>query len=160
MSTAGNSQEPGKGIKLTEEMRRFINNARANGTPCILATASPDGVPNAGFRGSMLVFDDGSLAYRERSQLSSLEHLESNPKVVVLFRDSRQEIGQEIGWKFRCTATVYRDGPINQQVMERLVETGLVLDPEIAGVAVVLRVDQIVSFSGQVLQERVPNLRW
>jgi len=28
-------------IELTEEMQRSINNARTNGNPCILATASP-----------------------------------------------------------------------------------------------------------------------
>ena len=157
MSIAGTSQElAGQGIQLTEEMRRLINNARANGTPCILATASPDGAPNAGFRGSMTVLDDESLAYRERGRLSSLEHLESNPKVVVLFRDP----GQGIGWKFRCAAAVYPDGPIYQRVMDQLVQSGLVGDQEIGGVAVVLRVDQIVSLSGEVLQQRTPGLSW
>ena len=157
MSATGNPQELARpGIKITEEMRHFINNARTNGTPCIISTASLDGVPNAGFRGSMIVFDDGSLAYRERSQLSSLGHLESNHKVVVLFRDP----GLEIGWKFRCAATVYRDGPIHQRIMDRLVEMKLVQDSEIGGVAVVLRVDQIVSLSGEVLQQRLPDLRW
>lgn len=157
MSATGNPQELARpSIKLTEEMHRLINNARADGTPCILATASLDGVPNAGFRGSMMVFDDESFSYRERAQLSSLEHLESNPKVVVLFRDP----GQDIGWKFRCAATVHRDGSIYHRVMDRLVQAGLVQDTEIAGVAVVLRVDQIVSLSGEVLQQRLPNLRW
>ena len=143
-------------IQLTEEMRSSINNARANGTPCILASASPDGVPNAGYRGTMMVFDDASLAYRERGQLSALEHLEKNPKVVVLFRDP----GQQVGWKFRCTATAYRDGLIYQQVMDRLAESGMAPDPEVSGVAVVLQVDQVVTLMGEVLQERVPNLRW
>ncbi len=143
-------------IQLTEEMRQSINNARANGTPCILATASPDGVPNAGFRGSIMVFDDRSMAYRERTQLSSLQHLEKNPKVVILYRDP----GRDIGWKFRCTAAVHAKGSVYQQVMARLAESGLIQDPEAEGVAVVLQVDQIVTLSGDVLQERVPNLRW
>ena len=143
-------------IQLTEEMRQLIDNARANETPCIMATASPEGAPNAGFRGSMMVFDEESLAYRERGQLSALQHLEANPKVVILFRHP----AQEVGWKFRCTATVYRDGPIYQKVMARLVAAGLIQDPESTGVAVILRVDQIVTLSGELLQERVPNLRW
>ena len=107
-------------IQLTEEMRSSINNARANGTPCILASASPDGVPNAGYRGTMMVFDDASLAYRERS--SPVEHMEENPKVVVLFYDA----GRQVGWKFRCSATVYRDGTIYQQVMDGLAGLGLI----------------------------------
>ena len=103
-----------------------------------------------------MVFDDGSMAYRERTQLSSLQHLEKNPKVVVLYRDP----GRDIGWKFRCTAAVHAKGSVYQQVMARLAESGLIQDPEAEGVAVVLRVDQIVTLSGEVLQERVPNLRW
>ena len=141
-------------IQLTTEMENSINNARANGTPCILASASKDGLPNAGYRGTMMVLDQGSLAYRERSP--SQDNLEENPKVVVLFYDP----GQQAGWKFRCTANVYRDGPIHQRVMERLTELGLTQDPGLTGVAVVLQVDQVLTLFGELLQERVPGQRW
>ncbi len=141
-------------IQLTEEMRSSINSARANGTPCILASASPDGIPNAGYRGTMMVFDDESLAYRERS--SPVEHMEENPRVVVLFYDA----GRQVGWKFRCSATVYREGPVFQQVMDRLAGLGLVQDSAPTGVAVVLQVDQVLTNFGELLQERVPGQRW
>lgn len=143
-------------IELTEEMQRSINNARANGNPCILATASTGGLPNAGFRGTIMALDGQSLAYRERGDRSTLEHLVANPKVVVLFRDA----AQELGWKFRCTATVYRDGSTYQQVMAKLAQLGLVEDPQAGGVAVVLQVDQITTLFGEIVQEREPNLRW
>jgi predicted pyridoxine 5'-phosphate oxidase superfamily flavin-nucleotide-binding protein len=143
-------------IQLTEEMRRFINNARASRNPCIIVTASPNGIPNAGYIGTVMAFDDGSLAYRDRSGRSPLEHIEANPKVVVLFRDP----SQEVGWKFRCTATVHRDGPVYDQVMSRLAESGLALDPKVMGAAVLLQIDQILTLFGEVLQERVLNLRW
>ena len=143
-------------IQLTDEMRRLINQARANETPCIMATSSPDGVPNAGFRGTMMVLDEESLAYRDRSPLSAVRQLEENPKVVVLFRHP----GEDVGWKFRCTAAVYRSGSMFQQVMDQLVAEGLLRDPGGTGTAVVLRVDQILSLYGEVLQERVPNLSW
>jgi hypothetical protein len=143
-------------IQLTDEMRHRINNARVDGYPCIMATASPEGLPNAGYRGSLMVFDDESLAYRERGQLSARNQLEENPKVVVLFRDSRSEVG----WKFRCTATLHSEGPVYQQVMDRLVELGYSADPQSEGVAVVLHVDQVLTLFGEVLQEREPNLRW
>ena len=143
-------------IQLTDEMCHLINNARANGNPCIMATASPEGLPNAGYRGSLMVFDDESLAYRERGQLSARRQLEQNPKVVVLFRDSRSEVG----WKFRCTATLHAEGPVYHQVMDRLVALGYAADPRSEGVAVVLRVDQVLTLFGEVLQERESNLRW
>jgi hypothetical protein len=43
---------------LTEEMRQAVNGARASGNPCIVATASPDGTPNAGFIGTVLAYDE------------------------------------------------------------------------------------------------------
>ena len=147
-------------IKLTDEMSRLINQARANGTPCMMATASPDGVPNAGFRGTMMVLDEEALAYRDRGPLSAMRQLEENPRVIVLFRRPGQEAGQDVGWKFRCTAAVYRDGPVFQRVMDRLVAEGLLRDADGSGTAVVLRVDQILTLYGEVLQERVPNLIW
>ena len=102
----------------------------------------------------MMVFDDASLAYRERG--SPVEHLEENPRVVVLFYDA----GEQIGWKFRCSATVYREGSIYQQVMDGLAGLGLIPDPAIPGLAVVLQVDQVLTNFGELLQERVPGLRW
>ena len=143
-------------IQLTEEMRRSINDARVSGNPCIVSTASPEGMPNAGYIGTMMAFDEGSLAYRDRSGASPLAHVEENPKVVVLFRDP----ASQVGWKFRCTATVHREGSVYDRVMSRLIESGLTLDVAIQSAAVVLQIDQVLTLYGDVMQERVPNLRW
>ena len=104
----------------------------------------------------MMAYADGSLAYRDRTGLSPLGLIEENPKVVVLFR----EPVQQVGWKLRCTATVHRDGPVYEQVMSRLAESGLALNPEVKGAVVLLQIDQILTLFGEVLQERVLNLRW
>jgi hypothetical protein len=143
-------------IELTGEMRQFINQARANQTPCIMATASTDGVPNAGFRGTVMALDAESLAYRERGEPAAVRQLEENPKVIILFRDP----ARNVGWKFRCTAAVYWDGPIFQRVMDGLVAEGLLSNFDGTGTAVVLRVDQILTLYGEVLQERAPGLSW
>ena len=143
-------------IHLTEEMRRLVNAARASGNPCILSTASPGGMPNAGFIGTMMAFDDRSLAYRDRSGGEPLEHIEEIPKVVVLFRDAVREVG----WKFRCTATVYRDGSVYHEVMRRLTSSGMALDPAVKPAVVHLQIDQILTLFGEVLQERVAGLSW
>ena len=143
-------------IQLTEEMRHLINGARARGNPCIVVTASPDGTPNAGFIGTMMAFDDGSLAYRDRSGREPLEHIEEKPKVMVLFRDSVQDAG----WKFRCTATVHRDGPVYQEVMSRLAASGMALDTTVKPAVVLLRIDQILTLFGEVLQERITGITW
>jgi len=143
-------------IHLTEEMRCFVDGARAGGNPCIVATASLDSTPNAGFIGTMMAFDEGSLAYRDRSGRQPLDHIDANPKVVVLFRDAVRDVG----WKFRCTAHVHHSGQVYNEVMRRLAESGLPSAPEVKAAVVVLRIDQILTLFGEILQERVPNLQW
>ena len=71
-------------IEITEEMVEGVNTALANRVPCILATAGSDGWPSMGYRGSMMVFDDGSLAFWERSYKDGIAHIKENPQVLVM----------------------------------------------------------------------------
>ena len=143
-------------IELTDEMRQLVNNARESGNPCIVATASPDGTPNCGYIGTVLTLDDSSFVYRDRTGRTPLEHIEENPKMVLLFRHSEQQTG----WKFRCTASVHREGTVYEDAINRLFESGLITDPELKTAAVVLRIDQVLTLFGEVLQEREPGLSW
>ena len=143
-------------IELTEEMRDLVNNARESGNPCIVATASPDGTPNCGYIGTVLALDESSFVYRDRTGRTPLEHIEDNPKVLLLFRHSERQTG----WKFRCIAAVHREGPVYEDSISRLFESGLISDPESKTAAVVLQVDQVLTLFGEVLQEREPGLRW
>ena len=144
-------------IQLTDEMKRLVNNAREDGFPCIVATASPDGTPNAGYIGTVLATDDSTFVYRDRTRRQPLEHIEENAKVIVLFRNAVADLG----WKFRCTANVERQGEVYDEMTRRLAESGLINDPEMEGAAiVVLRVDQVLTLFGEVLQEREPGMRW
>ena len=131
-------------------MRELINPALENGCPCILATASADGEPDIGFKGSMMVFDDESLAYWERTKRQHLKNITANPKVVVLFRDAKTKVA----WRFHGVATVHESGPVRDQVMARTVPAELEKDPERKGAGVVIRLDKITNMGGQVLQSR------
>ena len=144
-------------IQLTDEMKRLVNNAREDGFPCIVATASPDGTPNAGYIGTVLAVDDSTLVYRDRTRRQPLEHIEENSKVIVLFRN----VNADTGWKFRCTASVERQGQAYYEMTQSLADAGLISDPEMVGAAiVVLRIDQVLTLFGEVLQEREPGIRW
>ena len=137
-------------IKLTDEMRKLVDPALANGSPCILATVSADGEPDIGYKGSMMIFDDESLAYWERTRRQHLKNVLENPKVVVLFRDAKTRVNL----RFHGTASVYQEGPIRDQVMARTVKDELDKDPERKGAGVVIRVDKVTNLGGQVLQTR------
>jgi predicted pyridoxine 5'-phosphate oxidase superfamily flavin-nucleotide-binding protein len=143
-------------IKLTDEMIELENSARDSGNPCIVATASTDGTPNCGYIGTVLALDDGSFFYRDRSGNMPLEHIEENPKLVLLFRHAQQDAG----WKFRCTASVHREGLVYDNAIKRLFESGLITDPDLKTAAVVLQVDQVLTLFGEVLQEKEPGLSW
>jgi hypothetical protein len=95
--------------------------------------------------------------YRDRTRRQPLEHIEENPKVIVLFRNS----DVDAGWKFRCTASVERQGERYYEMTQSLADSGLISDPEMVGAAiVVLHIDQVLTLFGEVLQEREPGMRW
>ena len=137
-------------IAISDQMRELVDNALANGSPCVLATVSADGEPDIGFKGSMLVFDNESLAYWERTKRVHMKNVKENPKVIVLFRDAKTKAA----WRFHGTATLHETGPIRDQVMARTVKDELDKDPERKGAAVVISLDKITNMGGQVLQSR------
>jgi len=137
-------------IAIVDQMKELVNNALANGCPCILATVSGSGEPDIGYKGSMMVFDDQSLAYWERTRRQHLQNVKENPNVIVLFRDAKTRAA----WRFHGTATVHEDGPVREQVMARTVKEELEKDPERKGAAVVIQLNKITNMGGQVLQSR------
>ena len=138
-------------VDITGEMRDLINSARADKVPCLLGTASPDGRPQISIKGSVAVFDDGSLCYWERSKRTALENVSGNPNVVVFYRNPERRVT----WRFHGVATVHVSGAVREKVIALTPQAELDADPERKGVAVVVRVDRITELSGKVLQERL-----
>ena len=132
-------------ITLTQQMRELIDPALERGTPCLVATASKDGFPNVGYKGSVMVFDDASLAFWERTLQGTLDNIAENPHVMVLFRDP----ASRAAWRFLGQATIYKEGPLREQVMARTVPAELERDPEHKGYAVIIRVEKVLPLSGQ-----------
>ena len=137
-------------INIDDEMRGLINNGLADGFPCVVGTASRDGQPQISFKGSVLVYDQESLAYWERSKRSALENVGENSKVVILYRNT----DKRIVWRFYGTAIVHEEGAVRDDVMSRTVQAELDRDPDRQGVAVVVRLDKIAELTGNVLQTR------
>ena len=129
-------------IELTEEMQMAVNRGLADRAPCLIATASADGRPSVGYRGSMLAFTSSALAYWERTRRMGFENVETNPHVVVLY--SNPETGQ---------ATIHRNGKNRDDVMARAVQPELDRDPDREGYAVVIELDRDESMQGEVLME-------
>jgi predicted pyridoxine 5'-phosphate oxidase superfamily flavin-nucleotide-binding protein len=127
-----------------------INQALAEGTFCVMATQGTDGIPNVGFKGSILVFDEDHLAYWERTHGQHLANLRNNPGAAVLY------FSRERGTYLRMygRAELHEDGPVREQIMARVPEPELARDPEGTGIGVLIRVDRLVEAFGGVSQQR------
>ena len=137
-------------ISITGDMQEKIDNALVDGAPCFVGTASKAGKPQISMKGSVLVYDEETLAYWERARRTALKNVSENPRTVIFYRNPQERIG----WRFHGTATVHESGAIRDAVMERTIQPELDRDPDRQGVAVLIKIDLIDELSGNVLQRR------
>jgi uncharacterized protein len=137
-------------IELSDEMAQAVNNALADGTPCLMGTASKSGMPNISFRGSVMVFDKEHLAYWERAKNIAIHNLEENPQIEILYRNR----DKGLSWRFYGRAEILQAGPVREQIMQRTVQRELDSDLERAGFGVLITVDSVTDGRGTPLQTR------
>jgi len=137
-------------IQLDDQMVEAVNSAVADGTPCLIGTASASGMPNISYRGSVMVFDQEHLAFWERAKGGSLSNLAENPQIEVFYRNREKGLS----WRFYGRASIHADGDLREQVMHRVVEREISQDPERTGIAVLIRVDRVANGRGETLQQR------
>ena len=109
-------------MPLSPIIRKLIDNAWDDGYPCLLGTEGPDG-PNISPKGSMLVFDDGHLAYWERTRHQALENLRRDNRVVVFygnFKAQRDGVLASGFLRFYGTAELHETGPVHDAIFARL----------------------------------------
>jgi predicted pyridoxine 5'-phosphate oxidase superfamily flavin-nucleotide-binding protein len=144
-------------IKMTELMRSLLNSALADGTPCLVGTATADGHPQISPKGSVVVFNDDTLCYWERSGRSALKRVNENPHVAIYYRNTARmkEIPYRAGIiRFYGDARVLTSGADRDKVWELIPEAERKPDPEKKGAAVLVRVDRIEEISGNVIMQR------
>ncbi|MCH8871132.1 MAG: pyridoxamine 5'-phosphate oxidase family protein [Chloroflexi bacterium] len=137
-------------IEFTEEMRELIGSAMDDRLFCTVGTASKDGVPNISLKGSVAIYDGETLSYWERTKRSALDNVSENPNIVIFYRNP----GKRINWRFHGKAAIYESGGIRDKVKSITPQAELDRDPELAGVAVLVKVDAITDLGGNVLQTR------
>jgi predicted pyridoxine 5'-phosphate oxidase superfamily flavin-nucleotide-binding protein len=144
-------------IKMTELMRNLLRSALADGTPCLVGTASRDGKPQISPKGSVGVLDDGTLFYWERSLRTAYAHIGENPHVVVYYRNFART--SEIPYpgaamRFHGRARIVKAGPEREKVWDATIPAERERDPKKAGVGVLIDVDRIEQLSGAVIMQR------
>src|SRR5262245_40987252 len=71
-------------MPLPDTIKTLIRNAWDDGYPCLVATNGPQG-PNITPKGSMIVFDDGHLAWWERRHRDLLDDMGHDKRICVMY---------------------------------------------------------------------------
>jgi hypothetical protein len=144
-------------IKITNVIVELLSKALADGTPCLVGTASKDGHPQISPKGSLAVFDDRTLCYWERSHRSSLAHIEANARVVVYYRNAARAAEnpyRSSAIRFHGAARVVRSGAERERAWELTNTEERDKDPKKNGFAVLIDVDIIEELSGNVIMKQ------
>ncbi|MFC1907470.1 pyridoxamine 5'-phosphate oxidase family protein [Chloroflexota bacterium] len=96
--------------KLNSEIKAVFERQLA-----VIATASTDGTPNIGPKGSMHVVDNETLAYSEGTGGKTFRNIQDNPKVAVLVVDRDNSDGYQV----KGIAEVLTDGDLFEIVAKR-----------------------------------------
>jgi len=143
-------------IKITPVMKDLLDNALADGTPCLIGTASKDGHPQISPKGSVAVYDDQTLCYWERSHRSSQKRLGENENVVVYYRNpARKENPYRASCiRFHGRARVVTAGPERDKAWALTNHEEQSKDPEKKGAAVLIDLDLIEQIDSKVIMQR------
>jgi hypothetical protein len=144
-------------VQMTELMAKLLATALDDGTPCLVGTASKDGMPQISPKGSVAVFNPTTLSYWERSFRSSQAHIEENPNVVVYYRNAARTA--EIPWRgaalrFHGKARIVKSGPDLERAWDLAGDLERGKDPERKGYAVLIDVEKIEELSGTVVMAK------
>ncbi len=140
--------------KIPEALWEHINTAFPANV-CLISTTLPNGYAQVTPKGSAMVWDGDTLAYWDRGGGTTYETVTEGTKVTVYFRKSElREAGLlPLGGiaRFYGTTTLHDEGPIREQVWERMVEPEKERDPDKLGRAVLIQIERAEDLRGNAL---------
>ncbi len=144
-------------IKMTEVMRRFLEQALEDGAPPLIGTATAGGDPQISPKGTLAVYDEGTLCFWERSYRTSYDAIVENPRVIVYCRNqarAKEVPFRNAALRFRGVARIASDEAARERVWNLSPPAEQARDPERKGLAILIRVDRIEDLAGQVIMRR------
>ena len=97
--------------KIPQEVQEFLP-----GKLAWVATASPEGVPNATPKGTVQVLDDEHLIFADLFSLKTRENLQDNPKIAVTVVDEESFKG----YQMKGSAELLTSGPVYDRMVAEL----------------------------------------
>jgi hypothetical protein len=138
-------------MPLSDTIKALISNAWEDGYPCLVATNGPAG-PNISPKGSMIVFDDGHLAYWERSKRTALENLAHDKRVCVIyanFKAQRDGVLESGFLRFYGSAELHESGPVREAIFAKLLPREQTHAGADTGIGVVVTIDKAADARGK-----------
>lgn len=106
--------------RIPEEVQEFLS-----GKMAWVATASPDGTPNATPKGSVKVVDEEHVVFADLFSRKTRENLMANPKVSITVGDEATATGFQI----KGSAELLDSGPLYEGMAEALKKAPQELPP-------------------------------
>ena len=94
-------------VQLTEDMKRIVSEQRLG----FIASICPDGTPNLSPKGTTAVWDDEHLIFANICSPGTIANVQRQPIVEINVVDP---VARK-GYRFKGTATVYKEGPLFEQ---------------------------------------------
>jgi hypothetical protein len=102
----------------------------------------------------MVVFDDGHLAYWERSKKQALENLGSDHRVCVMysnFKAQRDGVLDSGFLRFYGTAQLYESGPVHDAIFKLLLPREQTHVGADTGIGVLVKIERAADVRGKPL---------
>jgi Pyridoxamine 5'-phosphate oxidase len=140
-------------MPISESVKKLINNAWADGYPCLVASVGDDG-PNISPKGSMVAFDDNHLAYWERSKKQALANVSKNRKICVMYANfNAQKSGaMDSGFlRFWGTVELHEAGPTREAIFAKLTKREQEHVGADTGIGVLVKIERAADLHGKPL---------
>ena len=127
-------------VHLTEDVAERLAHALMDGHPVVAASVDAEGQPHLSYFGTTQVYSEDQLAIWVRDSAGGfLQRIATNPKVAFLYRHQRERVM----YQFFGRARPVEDENARSTIFENSPEVERSLDPDRAGVAVVIDVDRV-----------------
>src|SRR5262245_14562072 len=138
-------------MPLSDTIKTLIRNAWDDGYTCLVATNGPQG-PNITPKGSMIVFDDGHLAWWERTKRAVLENLGHDKRICVMyanFKAQRDGILDSGFLRFFGSVELHENGPVREAIFAKLLPREQTHAGAEAGIGVLIRIEKAIDVRGK-----------
>ena len=140
--------------KIPEKLHDHINSAFPKNV-VLVGTALEDGYAQISPRGSVMVWDDGTIGFWDRGKGRTHDTVKNGTKITFYYRNTDlrdNEILPKGGIaRFYGTAELHLEGTVRDEVYKRMVQPEKERDPDKLGSAVLVKIERAEDLSGAPL---------